>query len=62
MPNDESQVTTRGRFGRFRERQRDRKQRRAWRRERRRGATSGVYDAVNEAESSQYKGGFFKKD
>jgi hypothetical protein len=46
---------------RFRERQRDRKQRRRWRRERRRGVAN-PYDAVNEAESSQYRGGFFKKD
>jgi hypothetical protein len=56
-PNNEQP----SRFERFRERQRDRKQRRAWRRERRKGAVN-LYDATNQAESSQYRGGFFKKD
>jgi hypothetical protein len=61
MRSDDSQVSARSRLERFRERQRDRKQRRRWRRERRRGVPN-PYDAVNQAESSQYKGGFFKKD
>jgi hypothetical protein len=61
MGTDDSQVGTPSRFERFRERRRDRKQRRQWRRERRRGVVN-PYDAVNRAESSQYKGGFFKKD
>jgi hypothetical protein len=60
MPN-ESNVPEHGRFERFRERQRDRKQRRAWRRERRKGAVN-LYDSANQAEGSQFKGGFFKKD
>ena len=44
------------------ERHAERKQRRAWRRERRKGSVN-AYDANNQAESSNYKGGgFFKKD
>ena len=46
---------------RMRERRHDRKERRAWRRERRRGSPN-PYDAHNQAESSNYKGGYFKKD
>jgi hypothetical protein len=45
---------------RMRERRHDRKERRVWRRERRKGSLN-LYDAHNEAESSNYKGGFFKK-
>jgi hypothetical protein len=50
-----------GRWARLRERRQDRRQRRAWRRERRKGFVS-AYDAVNRAESGNYRGGFFKKD
>jgi hypothetical protein len=50
-----------GRWTRMRERAQERKQRRAWRRERRKGF-AGAYDAHNQAESSNYRGGFFKKD
>ena len=50
-----------GRWARMRERRADRRQRRAWRRERRKGSV-GAYDAANQAESSNYHGGFFKKD
>jgi hypothetical protein len=50
-----------GRIERFRAHRRDRKQRRAWRRERRKGAMN-LYDSTNQAESSMFKGGFFKKD
>ena len=46
---------------RMRERRHDREERRAWRRERRKGSPS-PYDAHNQAESSNYQGGFFKKD
>jgi hypothetical protein len=46
---------------RMRERRHDRKERRAWRRERRKGSPS-PYDANNQAEASNYQGGFFKKD
>ena len=60
MPDD-PRVAQQSRFERFRERQRDRKQRRAWRRERRKGGLN-LYDSSNQAESSQFKGGFFKKD
>ena len=42
----------------FRARRRDRKQRRQWRRERRKPNVN-AYDAVNKAESSLYRGGFF---
>jgi hypothetical protein len=45
----------------MRERRRDRKERRAWRRERRKGSPN-PYDAHNQAESSNYQGGFFKKE
>ena len=58
---DQSKVPEHSRFERFRERRRDRKQRRAWRRERRKGNLN-LYDSANQAESSQMKGGFFKKD
>jgi hypothetical protein len=50
-----------GRWTRLRERAHDRRERRAWRRERRKGF-AGAYDAHNRAESSNYRGGFFKKD
>lgn len=53
--------TTPGRWERLRERRRERRQLRAWRRERRKGFAN-PYDAVNQAESSNYRGGFFKKD
>ena len=43
------------------ERRHDRKERRAWRRERRKGSPS-PYDAHNQAEAGNYRGGFFKKD
>jgi len=47
---------------RWRDRRQDRHQRRAWRRERRK-SNPDLYDAHNQAESSNYKkGGFFKKD
>jgi hypothetical protein len=46
---------------RTRMRRHDRKERRAWRRERRKGSPS-PYDAHNQAEASNYQGGFFKKD
>jgi hypothetical protein len=46
---------------RMRERRLHRKERRAWRRERRKGSPS-PYDAQNQAEASNYQGGFFKKD
>ena len=46
---------------RMRERRHDRKERRAWRRERRKGSPS-PYDASNQAEASNYQGGYFKKD
>jgi hypothetical protein len=46
---------------RLRERRHDRKERRAWRRERRKGSPN-PYDAHNQAEAGNYKGGFFKKD
>ena len=46
---------------RMHERRRDRKERRAWRRERRKGSPN-PYDAQNQAEASNYQGGFFKKD
>ena len=46
---------------RMRERRLHRKERRAWRRERRKGSPS-PYDAHNQAEASNYQGGFFKKD
>jgi len=47
---------------RWRDRRQDRRQRRAWRRERRK-SNPNLYDAHNQAESSNYtKGGFFKKD
>jgi hypothetical protein len=48
-----------GRMDRWRERRRERRQRRAWRRERRK-SNPNLYDAHNEAESSNYsKGGYF---
>ena len=50
-----------GWLARRRERHAERKERRAWRRERRKGSVS-PYDAHNQAESSNYKSGFFKKD
>jgi hypothetical protein len=50
-----------GWLARRRERHADRKQLRAWRRERRKGFVN-AYDANNQAESSNYKSGFFKKD
>lgn len=50
-----------GRWARLQERRQDRRQRRAWRRDRRKGSVSG-YDAARQAESSNYKSGFFKKD
>jgi hypothetical protein len=46
---------------RMRARRHDLKERRAWRRERRKGSPS-PYDAHNQAEASNYGGGFFKKD
>ena len=46
---------------RLRERRHDRRERRAWRRERRKGSPN-PYDAHNQAEAGNYKGGFFKKD
>ena len=46
---------------RMRKRRQDRKERRAWRRERRKGSPN-PYDAHNQAEASNYQGGFFKKD
>jgi hypothetical protein len=46
---------------RMRERRHDRKERRAWRRERRNGSPN-PYDAHNQAEATNYRGGFFKKD
>jgi len=61
MRSNDSPLSSLSRFERFRERRRDRKQRRVWRRERRRGVVK-AYDAVNQAESGLYKGGFFKKD
>jgi hypothetical protein len=45
----------------MRERRHDRKERRAWRRQRRKGSPN-PYDANNQAEASNYQGGFFKKD
>lgn len=56
-----SEKTMPGRWARLRERRQDRRQRRAWRRERRRGVAT-PYDAVNQAESRNYTGGFFKKE
>ena len=56
-----SEKTRPGRWVRLRERREDRRQRRAWRRERRKGFANS-YDAVNQAESRNYTGGFFKKD
>jgi hypothetical protein len=56
-----AETTKPARWARFRERRQDRRQRRAWRRERRKGF-AGAYDAANRAESSNYRGGFFKKD
>jgi hypothetical protein len=50
-----------GWLARRRERHAERKQLRAWRRERRKGFVN-AYDANNQAESSNYKSGFFKKD
>lgn len=52
---------TPGRWDRLRERRRERRQLRAWRRERRKGFAN-AYDAVNQAESSNHRSGFFKKD
>lgn len=57
----EPRATERTRIERLRARHRDRKQRRQWRRERRKGMVD-AYDAANQAESTMYKGGFFKKD
>ena len=54
-------TTKPGTMARLRERRQDRRQKRAWRRERRKGNVN-AYDAVNQAESSNFKGGFFKKD
>ena len=56
-----AEKTKPGRWARWRERRLERRQRRAWRRERRKGFAN-PYDAVNEAESSNYRGGFFKKE
>ena len=49
-----------GWLARRRERHAERKQLRAWRRERRKGSVN-PYDASHQAESSNYKGGFFTK-
>jgi hypothetical protein len=55
-----AEKTKPGRWARWQERRDRRRERRAWRRERRKGVAS-PYDAVNQAESSNYRGGFFKK-
>ena len=60
MPERPSESAS-GRMERLRAQWRDRKERRTWRRERRKGAMN-LYDSTNQAESSMYKGGFFKKD
>ena len=46
---------------RMRERRHDGKERRAWRRQRRKGSPN-PYDAHNQAEASNFQGGYFKKD
>jgi hypothetical protein len=56
---DDVQKLKPGRWERLRARREERRQRRAWRRERRKGSVN-AYDAVNQAESRNYKGGFFK--
>jgi hypothetical protein len=58
---DGAEKTKPGRWERLRGRRQERRQRRAWRRERRKGFAN-PYDAVNQAESANYRGGFFKKD
>jgi hypothetical protein len=58
---DEAKGRARSRLQRLGDRRRDRRERRAWRRERRKG-TLNLYDTTNQAESSLFRGGFFKKD
>ena len=56
-----AEKSTPSRWERLQRRRRERRQLRAWRRERRKGFVN-AYDAANQAESSNYRGGFFKKD
>jgi hypothetical protein len=58
---DGAQKEKSGWLARRRERHAERKQLRAWRRERRKGFVN-AYDASHQAESSNYKSGFYKKD
>jgi hypothetical protein len=53
-------MTKHGFLERWRERRAEREQLRAWRRERRKGSIHAD-QAARQAESSNYKGGFWKK-